>query len=149
MPHIYPGDYLSALDEIERLQAENAEHKSRLDNFEKCFVRARKMWQEAYPDYEGWPDGAVNIAWLMDTIFNKSKEIMRLQVALKEAEEDAERKQAVLTGTGFEFVEDENYGLCLRGHGTVYIPEVQLRTIRPKIEQDPPGETNDDEELPY
>jgi hypothetical protein len=102
-------------------------------------------------------------------------EISRLQSALKEAEEDAERKQAVLDGTGFSFFEDEQYScLCLRGHGTIYIPvprvELHQKRIRKEekmtdrekieqiivntllkdseIEQDPPEETNDDE-LPY
>jgi uncharacterized small protein (DUF1192 family) len=56
---------------VDALQAEIArlrEEEQRNALFEKCLHRALKLWQERHPEANHWPDGADNIAWLIDEI---------------------------------------------------------------------------------
>lgn len=50
---------LAALDELEEQRQRNA-------LFSDCLHRANLLWQEQHPEADFWPDGAKNLAWLME-----------------------------------------------------------------------------------
>jgi hypothetical protein len=66
------------VDEVKRLQ--EAEQRNAL--FDKCMHRALKIWQERHPEAHYWPDGADNIAWVIDEIERERAENEQLRMRL-------------------------------------------------------------------
>lgn len=69
-------------EKIAELESRATTAEKRNDVFEKCIHRALKMWQEAHPDDESWPDGAVNIAWIMERATTAEGNVKELVEAL-------------------------------------------------------------------
>ena len=81
----------SAEAKVAALQAALEEEGHRNAVFTACLHKAQNLYLEAHPDYPGWPDGAVNITWVLEAFDKERAEVKRLQTALAAANEDAER----------------------------------------------------------
>lgn len=79
---------------VAALQAALEEEGHRNAVFTACLHKAQNLYLEAHPDYPGWPDGAVNITWVLEAFDKERAEVKRLQTALDAANEDAERLAA-------------------------------------------------------
>jgi hypothetical protein len=77
--------------QVAALQAALEEEGHRNAVFTACLHKAQNLYLEAHPDYPGWPDGAVNITWVLEAFDKERAEVKRLQTALAAANEDAER----------------------------------------------------------
>lgn len=80
--------------QVAALQAALEEEGHRNAVFTACLHKAQNLYLEAHPDYPGWPDGAVNITWVLEAFDKERAEVKRLQTALAAANEDAERLAA-------------------------------------------------------
>ncbi|MFA5166883.1 MAG: hypothetical protein WC449_06360 [Candidatus Paceibacterota bacterium] len=65
--------------ELKLLQSQLSDAEKRNDLFSDCLRRALKLWQDKHPDYDGWPDGAVNLAWVLDQLTTAQEENKRYQ----------------------------------------------------------------------
>ena len=74
--------------ELARLQSVEA----RNDLFEDCLLRALKMWQDKHPEEDGWPDGAVNLAWVLDE-YTRLKSVEKAQEWVSVSERLPEQMQ--------------------------------------------------------
>lgn len=79
---------------VAALQTALEEEGRRNAVFTACLHKAQNLYLEAHPDYPGWPDGAVNITWVLEAFDKERAEVKRLQTALAAANEDAERLAA-------------------------------------------------------
>lgn len=77
--------------QVAALQTALEEEGHRNAVFTACLHKAQNLYLEAHPDYPGWPDGAVNITWVLEAFDKERAEVKRLQAALAAANEDAER----------------------------------------------------------
>ena len=80
--------------QVAALQTALEEEGRRNAAFTACLHKAQNLYLEAHPDYPGWPDGAVNITWVLEAFDKERAEVKRLQTALAAANEDAERLAA-------------------------------------------------------
>lgn len=70
---IHPADWLTLVDEIERLRREVAQREASFDLRWKASMRAIKRWQEAHPGNDlVWPDHADLCVWLMEQLDARS-----------------------------------------------------------------------------
>jgi len=67
------------LSKIEKLQFKLDEAEKRNDLFTNCLRRALKLWQNKHPEADYWPDGAVNLAWVLDKYTESHEEIKAIQ----------------------------------------------------------------------
>lgn len=56
------------LDLLETTRRQLAEERQRTAIFEACLHRALKLFQNAHPECNFWPDGADNFAWLFEQV---------------------------------------------------------------------------------
>ena len=70
---------------VAALQAALEEEGRRNAVFTACLHKAQNLYLEAHPDYPGWPDGAVNITWVLEAFDKERAEVKRLQTALDAA----------------------------------------------------------------
>jgi DNA repair exonuclease SbcCD ATPase subunit len=47
--------------------------------FSDCLLRAQKLYRDANPNGRQWPDGAVNIAWLLERLEKAETELKLLK----------------------------------------------------------------------
>lgn len=87
----------------EKLQAALEEEGRRNAVFTACLHKAQNLYLEAHPDYPGWPDGAVNITWVLEAFDKERAEVKRLQDALAAANEDAARLASSLENDAYPF----------------------------------------------
>ena len=70
--------------------AENAALRAELDEankrnglFTSCMRRGEKLYKDAHPEFDGFPDGAENIAWLLEALSDANKDAERLPDELR------------------------------------------------------------------
>jgi len=59
-----------------------ADLEAECDLFSRCLRRATVLWLEKHPGSTVWPDGAENIAWLMDQFEHQRQRIAELEAVL-------------------------------------------------------------------
>lgn len=68
---------------IAELKGELEEERQRNKVFTACLHKANKLYIDAHPEAKGWPDGAINMVWLLESFDNVKSELTALREQVK------------------------------------------------------------------